>query len=59
MEQKISKEEWIERYKTRIIKKAAMPEDIATEVAESAFDEWGDEDSPEDSVDSELSYWGD
>jgi len=55
----MEKHEWVERYKNDIIKKAAIPENLAQEMAENAFDELGDEDVPEDSVDSELSYWGD
>lgn len=54
----MERREWVSRYAKDIIKKACVPEDIANEMAEDAFDEFGSEDSPEDSVDSELSYWG-
>jgi len=55
----MEKTEFVSRYKTDVIKKACIPEEIAEEMANDAWDEFGQEDSPEDCVDSELSYWGD
>ena len=53
------KEDFINRYKQRVIAKACVTDEMAQEMAEEAFSEFGDEDTPEDCVDSELSYWGD
>ena len=54
----LRKTEFVERYKAKIIKKTGIPEKIAKEMANDAWDAFGQEDSPEDCVDSELSYWG-
>lgn len=55
----VERQDFIDRYKKRVIEKACVSEEMATEMAEEAFEEFGQEDTPEECVDSELSYWGD
>ena len=57
-EELMSKEEWIERYVTRMKELAACNDAFARESAEASFDPetWANY-SPEEAVDEEISCW--
>jgi hypothetical protein len=53
----MEKEEWLKRYKARMIERGLSEKDAQAITDVTANDEYCGEDDPEDSADDELSYW--
>lgn len=53
----MTKEEWLKRYKARMIDKGLNEREAQAATEAVSTDEHVGEDDPEDTVDDELSYW--
>jgi hypothetical protein len=53
----VSNEEFIKRFVSRIQGLLNLDDKVATECAEAALEMWDRENTPEESADSEASYW--
>ena len=53
----MEKEEWMKRYKARIIAKGLSHKEAQAITEAASDDPYQPEDNPEDAADEELSYW--
>lgn len=55
----LTKEQWMERAIAHFMNRAALDAQFARECAEACYENHDPEDTPEESVDEELSCWTD